>query len=72
MRILASGRKKLRFSTIAFDGTSRLAAGGGCNPTFVWDIASGDVLARLDQTIAFDNQSLHFRNGALLVPTDDG
>ena len=73
MRVLSGGKKRMLFSTLAFDGTARLAAGGGCNPTHVWDVASGELVARLDEhKISFELQSLAFRKGQLLVPTKDG
>jgi WD40 repeat protein len=73
MRILSSGKKRTRCTTLAFDGAARIAAGGGCNPTHVWDIASGEVIARLDEhKVSFEWQSLWFRDGQLLIPTSDG
>lgn len=71
MRILADRQRRL-FSTLAFDGAGRLAAGGGCGHTVVWDIDSGEVLARLEHKVSFEIQALHFRNGHLLIPTRDG
>ena len=71
MRILEDKRKRY-IGTIAFDGGTRLAAGGGCFPTVVWDHTTGEILARFEHWISFQRQSLHFRNGQLLIPTQDG
>lgn len=65
MRILDWGKKKREFTLVAFDATGQiLVAGGGYQPTVVWDVATGEERKRLDYTR--DGLQFHTASGCFL------